>query len=374
MSRIGTHSPIDSRTQADPLDDERWLAVAGRDAGADGRFVYAVRGTGIYCRPSCPARRPRRENTAFFDTAAEAARAGFRPCKRCRPDEAASPLDSRAALMREACRAIEDSDEPPSLAELAGKAGLTRFHFQRLFKGVTGVTPKEYAQACRRRRLQESLGSGEGVSAAIHGAGFGSASRVYERSGELLGMSPAAFRRGAPGETIRHALAETSLGWLLVAATNKGLCAIELGDDPQTLREGLQRRFPKARHVPADAELDGWLRQVVAALDHPADFPPLPLDIRGTAFQQRVWKALRDIPAGSTVSYAELAARLGRPGAARAVALACAGNALAVAVPCHRVVGGDGSLRGYRWGLARKKALLDRERKQAESAGGKDSA
>ncbi len=344
------------RTSAD---DARWRAVERRDPAAD--FVYSVRTTGVYCRPSCAARRPRRENVAFHATCADAERAGFRPCKRCRPNEA--PLAERqAAAVANACRLIEAAEEMPSLDALAQAAGLSRFHFHRVFKAATGVTPKAYADARRGRRVRAELAERDTVTEAIYGAGFNSNGRFYAAASDLLGMTPKEFRGGGSGRAIRFAVGECSLGAILVAATDRGVCAIEFGDDPDALVRSLQDRFPKARLTGGDQDFERLVAEVVGFVEAPAQGLGLPLDIRGTAFQQRVWNAIRKIPAGSTASYAEIAKRIGTPKAVRAVAQACASNAIAVAIPCHRVVRTDGSPSGYRWGVARKRALLTRER------------
>jgi AraC family transcriptional regulator of adaptative response/methylated-DNA-[protein]-cysteine methyltransferase len=344
-----------------PGDDEtRWSAVEQRDRAADGTFVYSVRTTGVYCRPSCAARLPRRENVAFHATCADAERQGFRPCKRCRPNAPALAEEHAAAVAR-ACRLIEEAEEAPGLAALARAAGLSRFHFHRVFKAVTGVTPKAYAAAHRARRVREELASSGTVTEAIYGAGFNSNGRFYAAAPGLLGMTPTQFRTGGGGHIIRFAVGECSLGAILVAATDKGVCAIELGDDPDALVRGLQDRFPKAQLMGGDAGFEQLVAKVVGFVEAPAQGLDLPLDIRGTAFQQRVWDAIRAIPAGSTTSYSEIARRIGAPKAVRSVAQACASNALAVAIPCHRVVRTDGSASGYRWGVARKRALLARE-------------
>jgi AraC family transcriptional regulator of adaptative response/methylated-DNA-[protein]-cysteine methyltransferase len=341
-------------------DDERWRAVEHRDGAADGRFNYAVLTTGVYCRPSCASRRPRRENVRFFASPADAERAGFRPCKRCRPNEAGL-AERQAAAVAKACELIEQAEELPSLDTLANAAGMSRFHFHRVFKQVTGVTPKAYADAHRRTRVHDELARSRTVTAAIYGAGFNSNGRFYASSSDMLGMTPTAFRAGGQDETIRFAVGECSLGAILVAATRKGVCAIQFGDDPDALLRDLQDRFPRARFIGADADFEQLVARVVGLVEAPARDHDLPLDVRGTAFQQRVWQALRAIPAGSTASYAEIAARIGRPKAVRAVAQACAANALAVAIPCHRVVRTDGALSGYRWGIERKRALITRE-------------
>jgi AraC family transcriptional regulator of adaptative response/methylated-DNA-[protein]-cysteine methyltransferase len=341
---------------------ERWRALSRRDAAADGRFVYAVTTTGVFCRPSCPSRRPLARNVVYFDTARAAERAGFRPCRRCRPEREVSPRDDTVARVRASCRAIELAEAPPRLAALAAAAGLSRFHFQRLFKREVGVTPREYYVARRRERFQRALAGGESVDAAVYGAGFGSASRVYERADALLGMSPAAYARGAAGERIRCGFARSALGWIGVAATDRGVCALELGADRAELAGRLAGRFPRAVVDAADGALSRWLAAAVAFVERPAAPLELPLDIRGTAFQQRVWRALQSVPPGETTSYGALAETIGRPGAARAVARACATNPVALAIPCHRVVQEDGSAGGYRWGVRRKRALLERER------------
>ena len=338
----------------------RWAAIRVRDARADGRFLYAVATTGVYCHPSCAARPARPENVRFYDDRTMAEAAGYRACKRCRPD---LPLraEREAALIALACRTIEAAEAPPALDELAAAAGLSPFHFHRLFRRITGVTPKAYAGADRTRRVQAGLQTGGSVTAAIYGAGFNSSGRFYEAAEGLLGMTPTAYRAGGLGEVIRHAVGRCTLGFVLVAATERGVCAILLGIDPAALAADLQARFPRAQLQEADATFGPWLAQVVAHVDAPGAGLGLPLDIRGTAFQRRVWEVLRSIPAGATLSYAAVAARLGSPNAVRAVAGACAANKLAVAIPCHRVVGAGGALSGYRWGIERKRALLDRE-------------
>jgi AraC family transcriptional regulator, regulatory protein of adaptative response / methylated-DNA-[protein]-cysteine methyltransferase len=341
-------------------DAERLDAVARRDPAADGFFFYSVRTTGVYCRPSCPSRGARRENVAFHATAVAAERAGFRPCKRCRPNEPAL-ADRRASAIARACRLIEEADEIPSLAALAKAAGLSRFHFHRLFKAETGVTPKAYADAHRARRMAGELARSGTVTEAIYGAGFNSSGRFYATSTDRLGMTPTAFRSGGHGTTIRFAVGESSLGSILVAATEKGVCAISIGDDPDLLIRDLEDRFPKAQLLGGDEAFEALVAKVVGFVEAPRRGFDLPLDIRGTAFQERVWQALRDIPPGETRTYAAIAERIGRPQAVRAVAQACASNQLAVAIPCHRVVRSDGSLSGYRWGVERKRCLLERE-------------
>ncbi len=341
--------------------DSRWQRIVGRDASADGTFVYAVKTTGIYCRPGCPSRTPKRENVAFHATWKEAEQAGYRACKRCRPDGA--PLaEKNVAAVGEACRLIETSKDLPKLGDLAAAAGMSPFHFHRQFKAITGLTPKAYAIAHRTRNVRKALvDMPSTVTRAIYGAGFNSNSRFYERSNEILGMTPTAFRNGGDGADIRFAIGECSLGSILVACSDKGVCAILLGDDPETLVHDLQDRFPKANLLGGDPGFEQLVAQVVGFVEAPQVGFNLPLDIRGTAFQQRVWQALREIPAGKTASYANIAERIGEPKAMRAVAQACSANKLAVAIPCHRVIRNDGALSGYRWGVERKRALLERE-------------
>ncbi len=354
-SRSGTATGA-ARVEGDP----RWAAICSRDAAADGTFFYSVKTTGVFCRPSCGARRPRPENVTFHSTAEEAARAGFRPCRRCKPDQP-SALERAAAQIAPLCRLLEASDEAPSLRALAREAGLSVFHTLRLFKAVTGVTPRAYAAACRAERVRTGLLEGRPVTEAMYRAGYGSSRAFYERAGQLLGMSPTQYRSGGARLGIRFAVGECSLGSVLVAATERGVCAILLGEDPQQLVHDLERRFPRAELVGGDASFEELVAQVVGLIERPALGANLPLDIRGTAFQLRVWKALSAVPAGKTVTYAQLAAAAGVPRSTRAVAGACAANPLAVAIPCHRVVRSDGGLSGYRWGVERKAALLKRE-------------
>ncbi len=341
-------------------DDDRWAAVLRRDRNADGHFFYAVRTTGVYCRPSCAARRPQRANVRFYTASEAAARAGFRPCKRCLPNKP-SLAEQHAAAVARACRLLDEASDPPSLDALADAAGMSRFHFHRVFKAVTGVTPRGYLAAGRARRVREELSRSSTVTEAIYDAGFNSNGCFYATSSEVLGMTPKDFRAGGNGASIRFAVGECSLGSILVAASDKGVCAIEFGDDPDVLVRGLQDRFPSARLIGGDRQFEQLVATVVGFVEAPALGLDLPLDIRGTAFQQRVWQALREIPVGSTASYTEIAERIGTPKAARAVAHACASNRIAVAIPCHRVVRTDGGLSGYRWGVERKRALLDRE-------------
>jgi AraC family transcriptional regulator of adaptative response/methylated-DNA-[protein]-cysteine methyltransferase len=348
-------------------DEARWDAVVRRDPAADALFYYSVKTTGVYCRPSCGARLARRENIAFHATCADAEKAGFRACKRCRPGQAGLS-ERRVSAVVQACRLIDASEEMPDLDTLAAAAGMSRFHFHRVFKATTGVTPRAYAGARRGERMRKELSGGLTVTDAVYAAGFNSSGRFYATSSSLLGMTPTEFRRGGSGASVRFAAGECTLGSILVAASDKGVCAILLGDDPDALARELQDLFPNAALAAGDSEFEAWVAKVVGFVDAPQIGLDLPLDVGGTAFQQRVWRALREIPAGSTVSYAALAAAIGAPGAARAVARACAANSLAVAIPCHRVVRTDGAVSGYRWGVERKRALLDRERQGGSAA------
>jgi len=336
--------------------DARWDAVVQRRPEADGRFVYAVTTTGVYCRPSCGARTPRPENVRFFADGIEAVKAGFRPCRRCKPEG-----DGRAAMIARVCRTIETAEEEPSLDDLARDAGLSPHHFHRVFKAATGLTPKAYAVAHRRRRVREELGRGTSVTEAYYDAGFGSNGRFYAESNAMLGMTPRRFKAGGADTDIRFAVGQTSLGAILVAESDRGIVAVSLSDDAGALVRELQDRFPKAKLIGGDADFEARVARVVGAVERPGAGLDLPLDIRGTAFQQRVWRALRQIPAGETVTYAELAGKIGDPKAVRAVAGACAANSVAVLIPCHRVIRTDGSLSGYRWGIERKRDLLARE-------------
>ncbi|MES2103042.1 MAG: bifunctional DNA-binding transcriptional regulator/O6-methylguanine-DNA methyltransferase Ada [Pseudomonadota bacterium] len=341
-------------------DIERWSAVQTRDAAANGSFYYAVRTTGVYCRPSCASRPARRENVAFYDSCEDAENAGFRPCKRCKPDQAGLG-EQHAATVAQACRLIETAEQLPGLQQLADAVGMSQYHFHRIFKAVTGVTPKAYASAHRGKRVREELARTDTVTQAIYDAGFNSNGRFYANSTQVLGMTPGRFRAGGADTEIRFALGECSLGSILVAATGQGVCAILLGDDPDTLIAELQDSFPRAELVGGDAGFEQLVSRVVGFVEAPALGLDLPLDVRGTAFQQRVWQALREIPAGTIVSYSDVAQSIGSPKAMRAVAQACAANHIAVAIPCHRVVRNDGALSGYRWGVERKRSLLDKE-------------
>lgn len=343
------------------LAEARWQAVTCRDPQGDGLFVYAVKTTGIYCRPSCPSRAAKRQNVEFFDTADLAVEAGYRACKRCKPDMQ-SQQQNRNALVLQACQAIENSTSALSLEQLAQQAQISRYHFHRIFKSVTGLTPKAFHQAVQAKRITASLQSAPSITDAIYGAGFNSAGRFYDNAHTLLGMQPKRFREGGRGEYIRYEIEPCALGWVIVAATRKGVCAIEFDDVAQTLSEQIRERFHQAKFEEADAEFKRWITQVIHYLDQPKGVLSLPLDIRGTVFQRRVWQAMQTIPAGQTASYSEVAELIGQPKACRAVAHACACNAIAVAIPCHRVIRSNGNLSNYRWGPERKAELLRRER------------
>ena len=351
---------MNAMTSIYDTDEARWAAVQRREHDADGQFYYSVRSTGIYCRPSCPSRGALRANVAFHASCAAAEAAGFRACQRCQP--ALAPLAERQAqAVARACRIIDEAEQAPDLDSLAQAVGMSRFHFHRIFKAHTGITPKAYASARRTARLQQGLGVAPSITDALYDAGFGSSGRFYAASAGALGMTPGRYRAGGQGETIRFAVGACSLGAILVAATASGICAILIGDEPEPLLRDLQERFPQADLVGAEPGFEQTVAQVVGLVEAPRLGLDLPLDVRGTAFQRRVWEALRAVPAGSTVSYTELAARIGLPTGARAVAGACAANPVAVAIPCHRVVRTDGALSGYRWGVERKRTLLDRE-------------
>ncbi|CAI8720546.1 MULTISPECIES: bifunctional DNA-binding transcriptional regulator/O6-methylguanine-DNA methyltransferase Ada [Pseudomonas] len=340
--------------------DPRWAAVVARDPKADGQFVYAVKTTGVYCNPSSHARLPKPHNVEFFDSAEQARAAGYRPSKRATKDQ--SELAAQhASTVAAACRQIESAQTLPALGELAEAAGLSSFHFHRVFKAVTGLTPKGYADAHRSRKVRERLAHGGSVTDALYDAGFNSNSRFYEAADQLLGMKPGDYRAAGQNNDIRFAVGQCSLGAILVAQSERGVCAILLGDDPHQLVCDLQDKFRRANLIGADHEFEQLIARVVGFIEAPAIGLDLPLDVRGTAFQERVWQALREIPVGSTASYADVAQRIGQPKAVRAVAQACGANNLAVAIPCHRVVRSDGNLSGYRWGVERKRQLLERE-------------
>jgi AraC family transcriptional regulator of adaptative response/methylated-DNA-[protein]-cysteine methyltransferase len=342
-------------------DSDPWRAVAERDARFDGQFVYAVETTRVYCRPSCPSRRPKRENVRFYSAAADAERAGFRACKRCEP--AAERLSAERTIERARAFLEANLDRSVSLAELAEHVGLSASHLQRSFTRALGVSPAEYQRAQRVGQLKTRLRAGDTVSRATYEAGFGSSSRVYERADEFLGMTPASYRRGGAGVRIRYTIAELPIGRVLVATTDRGVCAVELGATDDDVVRALTSDFPNAVIVRDDVEPRDWARAVIERVRDPRRTPSgeIPLDIGGTAFQQRVWKALREIPVGERRSYREVANAIGAPTATRAVARACATNRVAVVIPCHRVVREDGSLSGYKWGVDRKRQLLDDE-------------
>ncbi len=345
--------------------ESAWKAVSGRDRTADGKFVFAVRTTGIFCRPSCPARRPNRDNVEFFLSAEEALAAGYRACRRCNPQSASRTLGEKR--VREAAQYIEKHpDESLSLDALADRVKLSPFHLQREFKKIFGLTPRAYQSALRVGKLKSRLGTGDSVSRATYEAGFGSSRAVYETASKTMGMTPGEFRRGAAGKDIRYDVADSSLGKILLAATARGICSVAIGDDVALMERELAETFPAARITPTrgrDAQMKRWLDSVVAVAGGRKS-QSVPLDVAGTAFQLKVWEALRKIPAGSTCSYSEIAAELGAKGASRAVGSACASNPVALVIPCHRVLRNDGAPGGYRWGLERKRLILAAEKKK----------
>jgi AraC family transcriptional regulator of adaptative response/methylated-DNA-[protein]-cysteine methyltransferase len=353
-------SPIIEEQAQATLNDPRWASIVARNASADGAFYYAVKTTGVYCRPSCAARQARPENVLYFRSCEDAEKAGFRPCKRCKPNQA-SISEQNAKKIAKACQWIEKSEEMPSLAELAKHVGMSVYHFHRTFKSITGLTPNDYAAAHRSQRLRSSLERSNTVTDAIYEAGFNSSSRFYENTNDVLGMTPSQFRAGGADTDIYFAIGECSLGSILVAQSKKGVCSILIGDDPAQLVRDLEKQFPKANLIGNESGYEELVARVVGLVEAPGVGLELPLDIRGTVFQQRVWKALQQIRPGSTATYSEIAEKIGMPKAARAVAQACATNVLAVAIPCHRVIRNDGSLSGYRWGVERKRTLLERE-------------
>lgn len=360
QSQRNATPPMSAKSQAQAVrvqSDPRWAAVLAKDGKADGTFLYSVETTGVYCRPSCGARPPRPENVGFHANRDAAERAGFRPCKRCKPE--LPPMAERhAAQVAEVCRLIESGQTPPTLEELARQSGLSAFHLHRVFKSVTGVTPRAYSAAVRAKRVRTELSGDGSITRAIYGAGYNSNGRFYAHSEQLLGMTPTQYKQGGPDTAVRFAIGECSLGSILVAATDRGVCAILMGDDPDELAHDLERRFPRAQLLGGDADFERLVARVVGLVEAPRSDVNLPLDIRGTAFQERVWQALRAIPAGETASYSEIARAIGSPLAVRAVAQACSANHIAVAIPCHRVVRRDGELAGYRWGVERKRRLL----------------
>lgn len=365
MSLAVSHTPDIPNTPETPDPETAWAAVLERDARFDGRFVYAVESTGVYCRPTCPSRRPRRTNVRFFAVPGEAERAGFRACRRCRPGEASR----QAEAVQRACGYLESHlDEAPTLNDLAREVGMSPWHLHRTFKAALGLSPREYAARLRAGRFKDEVRGGESVAGATYGAGYGSSSRLYEKAGENLGMTPGTYRRGGRGMSIRYTVADSPFGRLLVGVTDKGICAVSVGDGDGPLEAELRREYPNAGIERDDAALRPWLDAVLPALDgvdSGSGANELPLDLQATAFQWRVWRALQEIPRGETRSYGEVAAALGRPGAARAVAQACASNRVALVVPCHRVVRGDGDPGGYRWGAERKRRILAREAGQS---------
>ncbi|MGU3574409.1 bifunctional DNA-binding transcriptional regulator/O6-methylguanine-DNA methyltransferase Ada [Brucellaceae bacterium C25G] len=342
------------------INDQRWLKVLNRDKAAR-NFVFAVKSTGIYCLACCPARRPALKNVSFYSDAKDAEADGYRPCKRCKPDQP-DHSDTIKNIIERACRLIEQVDRIPTLQELANVSGLSQFYFQRQFKAITGLTPKKYAQSFRTERMREALTVPcNNITQAIYEAGFQSSAAFYEQAGATLGMTPTTFKKGGKNMEIRFAIAECTLGYVLIAATDKGICAVTLGDDPALLIQNLQDRFPQAEFKNGDSDFEKNIAAVINHIENPAQNFDLPLDIQGTVFQQKVWQALRDIPSGKTASYSDLANSIGQPAASRAVAGACAANKIAVIIPCHRIVRQNGDLSGYRWGVERKRALLLKE-------------
>jgi AraC family transcriptional regulator, regulatory protein of adaptative response / methylated-DNA-[protein]-cysteine methyltransferase len=351
---------LEAAVEADP----RWARVLARDRSADGQFWYSVATTGVYCRPSCPSRAANPRNVGLHSSLAEAKATGFRPCKRCNPDGPSADVEN-AAIVAKACRLIEGSEEVPSLTGLAKAANLSTGYFHRLFKSVTGLTPKDYGEAHQASRVRDGLAKGHSVTEAIYDAGFNSSGRFYEKSKNMLGMTPTQYRSGGANEDLRFAVGQSSLGAILVASSDKGVASILIGDDPDELVRDLQDRFPKARLLGGDKEYESMIARVVSFVEAPRIGLNLPLDVRGTAFQRRVWQALQAIPVGQSSSYSEIARSIGAPKSVRAVASACAANRIAVAIPCHRVVRNDGALSGYAWGVERKRELIAREATQA---------
>ncbi|MGA9528099.1 MAG: bifunctional DNA-binding transcriptional regulator/O6-methylguanine-DNA methyltransferase Ada [Terriglobales bacterium] len=355
--------PREMKFTANSSESRRWQAVLERDGSLDGAFVFAVSSTGVFCRPSCPARRPRRENVHFFDHAIAAEQAGYRACLRCRPK--AVDGNPQSALVRAVCRYIERHIEDRlTLASLARAFRRSPFHLQRTFKSVLGVSPKAYIDACRLRQVKQNLQAGHDVTTSLYAAGYGSSSRLYERTAAQLGMTPEKYRRGALAAVVRYTIAPSPLGHMLIAATDKGVCAIQFADTEAALQQGLMREFPFAVRRRDDAALAEWKTNLARLMNGQDAHPSLPLDIRATAFQRRVWECLQTIPRGKTRSYSAVAKKVGMPKATRAVARACATNPVAIAIPCHRVVRQDGDLGGYRWGLERKQKLLAMEKDQ----------
>ncbi len=347
-------------------DDKRWKAVVDNNSSADGTFYYAVKTTGVYCRPSCTSRLPNRTNIEYFEKCVDAEKAGYRACKRCKlkANSKRQGIEEKVVL---ACRIIENGETHLKLDELATRVNLSPYHFHRLFKKIVGVTPKQYASRHQSQRFQQNLKSSPSITDAIYSAGFSSSGSAYDRNQDQLAMKPKDYRSGAVGITISYGLAHCYLGWVIVVATDRGICAIEFGDDPDILPDQVQSRFPKAQLIKADIGFDSLIKEVVDFIKAPEDTFQLPLDIQGTAFQQRVWNVLRQIKPGKTLSYSDIASRIGNPSAVRAVASACGSNKIAVIIPCHRVIAKDGKVSGYRWGTERKKMLLESEKENVES-------
>ncbi len=360
FSEMPARSNSTKLSHAQSNEDRRWDAVVARDSARDGEFVFAVSSTGVYCRPSCAARRPRRANVKFFSQPEQAEKAGFRACLRCRPRSVSG--NPQSDWVKEVCRYIEQHlDEPITLDRLGKAFRQSAFHLQRRFKAALGITPREYADTCRLRLLKRNLQAGDNVTRAMYDAGYGSSSRLYEKTASQLGMTPDKYRRGAIAATVRYAIADSPLGRMLVAATDKGVCAIQFARSDGELIEGLKREVPFALRKPDQGGLQAWVETLLATMTGHESNAALPLDNRATAFQRRVWTYLQSIPFGATRSYSQVAKAIGRPSASRAVARACATNPVAVAIPCHRVVRKDGDASGYRWGMERKKALLEME-------------
>jgi AraC family transcriptional regulator of adaptative response/methylated-DNA-[protein]-cysteine methyltransferase len=349
-------------------DVDRWKAVVDRENSADGCFYYAVKTTGIFCRPSCSSKLPNCENVEYFLSCQEAQASGYRACKKCRPTGTSVKEETEQKIIK-ACRIIENSNAVPKLVDLAKKVGLSSYHFHRLFRKYVGVTPKQFASIHRSKRLSDSLKSNDSITEAFYEAGYSSSSGAYNKNQDQLSMKPKEYKSGGVAITIYYGVIECILGWIIVAATDRGICSIEFGDDPAVLPQQLQDRFPKGTIIKAGPGFTNLIEKVVNFIKTPSDNFKLPLDIQGTAFQQQVWNILRQIKPGQTMSYAEVAEKIGNPNAVRAVATACASNKLAVVIPCHRVISKDGRLSGYRWGVERKKMLLDNEKKKCEPWG-----
>jgi AraC family transcriptional regulator of adaptative response/methylated-DNA-[protein]-cysteine methyltransferase len=357
---------LDQLEMTPVIEDSQWQAVVTRDSASDGKFVFAVSSTGVYCRPSCPARRPRRENVTFFRRPQEAESAGFRECMRCRPK--ALNGNSRQAMIKSICRYIEQHlDEPITLAQLGAEFRQSPFHLQRTFKSVLGITPKQYADSCRMRGFRQNLKAGHSVTRAMHEAGYSSTSRLYSRTAAELGMEPGKYRRGAIAAPVRYTCADSPLGRILIAATDKGICSIQFASSDEELEQGLKQEFPYAMRRRDDDALAEVVQNLTRHMRGLATAQSIPMDIQATAFQRRVWSYLQSIGFGETRSYSEVAKAIRRPSAVRAVARACAANPVAIAIPCHRVLRSNGDLGGYRWGLDRKKALLEIEAKPSRS-------